>query len=124
MRTDRLEKLADYLENHVKDEWFDITRFASPGFAEKKCGTVGCAIGFYCTQFPEEGLRIAKIPGSTFITVCEVGEVPDYRASAISCVSRHFDITREQTKELFYNILARKTRFDVAAGIRELIRGA
>lgn len=59
MRTDRLTRLADYLENEVAKmppERWDMWAWGE----ERECGTVGCAMGHACSipEFREAGLRL------------------------------------------------------------------
>lgn len=43
----RLEKLANFLENEIKDEQFDISEYRDdPFYSKHNCGTVGCALGW------------------------------------------------------------------------------
>ena len=51
---DRLLKLADYLENKVKDEWLNMYSWASKGFKTKTCGSTACALGWATVVFPED----------------------------------------------------------------------
>ena len=49
---ENLTKLADFLENEVKDEQFDIYAYRKkfgddyPFFSKSDCGSVGCALGW------------------------------------------------------------------------------
>ena len=57
----KLLKLADFLENEVKDSWFALSSWATKGFTKKECGTTACAAGWATVCFPKSGLRLQPI---------------------------------------------------------------
>ena len=59
MNTERLLKLASALEQVVKPEHFHLRTWASAGFDTLECGSVACAVGWYATLFPNEGLSVS-----------------------------------------------------------------
>lgn len=59
---DRLTKLANFLEEYVQDDWFNLDDWATPGFTEKECGTVACAVGWAPACFPNSGFELTPHP--------------------------------------------------------------
>ena len=97
MHADKLLRLADFLQNDVKDDWFNLNHFADWGFNEKKCGTTACALG-WASQVPEwQGvitLVESKLIGE--VNVC----YNDYRN--FDAGEKFFDIDDEACSYLFY----------------------
>lgn len=58
MNTDRLLKLADFLENSVPPERFDMEEWGSQGFCKTDCKTAGCAAGWAGILFENEGFYL------------------------------------------------------------------
>ena len=61
--TEKLLKLAAFLETEVEDDWFDLKKWATAGFPEKVCGTVACAMGWATVCFPDQGLTLVPHKG-------------------------------------------------------------
>ena len=108
MRSDRLTKLADYLEQNVRDEWFNLQVWGDPGFERMECGTMGCAIGFYCTAFPDEGLVLRPIAcglgHQQLIVTTPDAMLPHWMIASdhsFKIIATHFGITYEQAIDLF-----------------------
>lgn len=58
MEKARLLKLAKFLREYVKSNWFNLSVWAEDGFVEKKCGTAACALGWAPSCFPRSGLKL------------------------------------------------------------------
>ncbi len=56
----KLRKLANFLETHVKPDWFDLDSFATRGFTKKECGSTACALGWATVCFPKSGLSLVE----------------------------------------------------------------
>lgn len=57
----RLRKLAEFLRTRVPRKRFDMGFFGDEGFAENKCGTSACALGWATVCFPRSGLRMKSV---------------------------------------------------------------
>ena len=56
----RLRKLADFLENEVKEKWFDMRVIADQGFDVQECGTAACCLGWTPSVFPRSGVELVR----------------------------------------------------------------
>lgn len=63
MRSDRLLKLADFLETKVDPKRFNLKYWATTDYMPQSCGTTACAMGWATVCFPRSGLKILQ---STF----------------------------------------------------------
>ena len=43
---EKLLKLAKFLEEYVKDDWFNLDTWSTEGFQKEQCGSVACALGW------------------------------------------------------------------------------
>jgi len=60
MNRRRLRKLADFLEDHVIEKWFDMQTIADDGFDVRECGTAACCIGWTPMAFPRSGIKFNR----------------------------------------------------------------
>jgi len=118
MNADKLLKLADGLENYVKDEWWNFSSFWQPGFPEQVCGTAACAIGWAPALMDDPRLKFFNntihLDGKPIVPY-DVGR-------------KYFDIPQRHSERLFeYAFDYQKvylrdvTRHEVAAKIREYV---
>ena len=120
MRTDRLLKLADFLENVVPDDQFNIDHWTSVkpkgDHLTVGCGTAGCAIGWCPTIWPDDW-ELSSV-GSP----CLRGH-RDW-GWAEESIKDFFGLTGQKIDHLFYResyAVPEVTRHDVAARIRETV---
>ncbi len=95
----KLRKLADFLDNEVKDAWFDLGYWAKKGFLEKQCGTTACAAGWATVCFPKSGLTLC--PRSAYHPRSEELVVSYGRARGIVAVMEFFGFNGETARYLF-----------------------
>ena len=115
MRKDRLTKLANFLEEKVKPQWFDLGIFCSRGFEKQKCGSVACAIGWMSAAFPRSGITIHR------------GLVSWKEYSNFEAAREFFEIDRELCFHLFNPMnypSNRGARMDVVRRIRQTVKKA
>ena len=109
----KLAKLADFLENEVKPEWFYLGTWASAGFAERKCGTTACAAGWATVAFPNQGFELKT-------------EAITYKGyTSIEAVAAFFDINLHAAQFLFlpsHYLLGKREKKHVVQRIRTLVR--
>ncbi len=98
VRLDRLTTLANYLDTIEEEDfylgsWKCMKRFNNP-----ECGTKACAIGHACDipEFKEAGLSLRLVPDFNYKVPVYEGQ-ENWRA-----VEAFFDMTDEDTQELFY----------------------
>lgn len=65
-KIDNLNKLADYLEEHVQETQFDMSGYR---MHKPKCGTVACAIGWSPDAIPE--IRVKYGPKYDWLEIAE-----------------------------------------------------
>ncbi len=83
--------LADYLENVVEPESFDMESWATGPLDQ--CNTAGCAVGWATKLFGHLGLHLAPLGG---------GQIPAYEdCTSWRAVSRFFWIAGEEAEYLF-----------------------
>ena len=98
MNKSRLLTLADFLENEVKDDWFSLGTWASPGFTEHQCGSTACAAGWATACFPDSGFTLVPIHPDK-----DMGSVPQYEEEEGSdAAAAFFEITDPECVALFY----------------------
>jgi hypothetical protein len=118
MNKEKLLKLADGLENYVKDEWWNFSKFWQPGFPEQVCGTAACAIGWAPALMDDPRLKFAN----NYIYL------DDERIFPFQLGNKYFELSHRHSILLFENASTYKksylrevTRLDVAAKIREYV---
>ncbi len=98
---EKLLALADFLENQVKDHWFDLRYWATTGFTEQECGTTACAAGWATVCFPDSGLSLTHHMAGINITMKYVSNGrTDFGSGA---VQQFFGIGDELASHLFYH---------------------
>ena len=114
---ERLTILADFLENKVKPNYFDLGHWATPGFTEQKCGTTACAAGWATVAFPGQGLKL--VPRSLDMRIL----YKEYtNLVAVACF---FDIDMTTGTYLFLNLYyppGRNQKKHVVARIRAIVK--
>ena len=100
----KLLKLADFLEQKVKDSWFDLGTWGDKGFPKKECGATACAAGWATVCFPRSGLTL--LPNS-YVEGLEIayrrGDSGRY-TRGFAAVMAFFEIDREAAEHLFDHV--------------------
>ncbi len=113
---EKLLKLARFLIEEVKPEWFDLSNWADKGFSQKKCGTTACAAGWATVCFPRSGLKLRS--GS-------LGSLEYRDELGFAAAMAFFGITRDEAYYLFdpvsYESPHNKRR-NVAKRLREVAK--
>jgi len=118
MRSDLLLKLADGLENYVKDEWWTYTYTFTDGFDKQKCGSLACAIGWSVPLMGDPRLQFSKngylqLDGED---TWDIDIMSKYYNIPINDANAIF--SEAKTYDKYWNDV---TRLDVAAKIREYV---
>lgn len=124
MNAEKLLKLADGLENYVKDEWFSFGNWYDRNFPDQACYTVGCAWGWAPQILDDPDLKYEKDSfGNYAISYKGKARVHNHEDIIAEC----FDIPIGDAIDIFTNPMtydkywSEVTRLDVAAYIREYV---
>lgn len=116
---ENLTKLADFLENEVKDEQFDIYAYRKkfgddyPFFSKSDCGTVGCALGWLPFISSDKDVHICSFSGEVdfgelskrVLGLYEFGPFGQYMFSS-KWVNYEQERTREATIRRIRNVIS------------------
>ena len=117
----RLLGTAEFLEDYVKDDWFDLGYWATDGFTEKKCGTTACAFGWAAVKYPRS-LALFQTEGA--ITGVRLRNKPYF--NNFLAAEMFYSISAKEARYLFspdhYPVRKRDDRKYVANRIKNFVR--
>lgn len=103
-----LEKLADGLENYVKDEWFNMRHWTTPGFHKKKCGSTACGLGWAVPLIQDPRLQFDAF-GDITLDGRNDDDHADFKGyewsydSNVFIAKDYFDIPIKDAADIFYS---------------------
>ncbi len=118
--TQKLLKLADFLEHKVKSRQFDLATWGTAGFLEKECGSAACAAGWATVCFQGSGLTLVD----NYADHCDIV----YRRGrktfeGFEACMNFFEIDRELAEHLFDpDEYTRPGRMDVVRRLRAVAK--
>jgi hypothetical protein len=121
----RLLKLANFLENEITDDRFDLSNIAISSTGElpskKSCGTTACAIGYMPCVFPKYCKYSNYKYDKEYLTVSGKGQYSDL--SNFLFAQCFLGITQAESSYLFepYSYGVKKGRKTVAKRIRKFV---
>ena len=124
MDAEKLLRLANGLENYVRDEWWNYGKFFSLGFPTHTCGSVACAVGWSVPIMDDPRLQFKEhtYPAGYYITL-DGNRLHPYELM----MAKYFDIPYDDAESIFNDpdsygkLYAEVTRNDVAAKIRKYV---
>jgi hypothetical protein len=125
MDAEKLLKLADGLENYVKDKWWNYGRYYDRGFPTQECGSLACAIGWSVPIMNDPRLRFDKPSDRCYCYSIYLDGKNDIYNETI--MAQYFDIPYEDAERIFNSPSSygksydEVTRLDVAKMIREYV---
>lgn len=117
MNREKLKKLHNFVKSEVKDDWFNLEKWASDiaAFKNKECGTTACLFGWAVVVFPDE-LRWADDVESSLGHKIIRKDAHAYQDEYVTA-QQTFDLTENQAHFLFcpfrYPEGSHTTRLDV-----------
>jgi len=111
MYTDKLTRLADFIDNYVAnrenwEDYFNLESFADGGWKDKECGTTACAVGWGTIEFKNEGLHLFEdgLQGEEYQIGYDMSTkfgLVYRRVTGWNAVNIFFDLNHDEAEYLF-----------------------